>query len=105
LQNEYRIESDNVYSFLDENNYTQSETEIKLFSLFFREFEDYCQEYNYKPMGKKTFKQRLINLNYKIKYHTGNNLYIWIEKDTKLKDETYLCNKENLFEDNDDSPF
>lgn len=105
LQNEYRIESDNVYSFLDENNYTQSETEVKLFSLFFREFEDYCQVNNYKPMGKKTFKQRLKNLKYKIKYHTGNNLYIWIEKDTKLKDETYLCNKENLFEDNDNSPF
>ena len=87
LQNEYRIESDNVYSFLDENNYTQSETEIKLFSLFFREFEDYCQEYNYKPMGKKTFKQRLINLNYKIKYHKEHNYYIWIEK-KKLEKET-----------------
>jgi putative DNA primase/helicase len=105
LQNEYRIESDNVYSFLDENNYTQSTKQKKLLSLLYKEFEDYCELNGYKTMGKKTFKQRLINLNYKIKYHTGNNLNIWIEKDTKLKDETYLCNKQNLFEDNDNSPF
>jgi putative DNA primase/helicase len=105
LQNQYRIESDNVCSFLFENNYTQSNTHKMLFSSLYIEFENYCQEYNYKPMGKKTFKQRLINLNYEIKYCTGNNLYIWIVKDTKLEDETYLCNKQNLFEDNDNSPF
>ncbi|MDD2576780.1 MAG: phage/plasmid primase, P4 family [Bacteroidales bacterium] len=115
MQNEYRIESDNVCSFLFENNYTQSNTKKMLFSSLYREFEDYCQEYNYKPLGKKNFKQRLAKLNYEIKYCTGNNLFIWIEKKNNNEETTKIIvevpekkeNKENdsLFDMSMKCPF
>ena len=80
LQDEYRVDSDNVYSFLNEENYIQSTNQKKLLSLLYKEFEDYCEFNGYKTMGKKTFKNRLISLGYKIQRATGNQLNVWIEK-------------------------
>lgn len=80
LHNEYRIESDNVYSFLNDENYIQSTNQKKLLSLLYKEFEDYCEFNGYKTMGKKTFKYRLISLGYKIQRANGNQLNVWIEK-------------------------
>lgn len=80
LQDEFRVDSDNVYSFLNDENCIQSTNQKKLLSLLYKEFEDYCEFNGYKTMGKKTFKYRLISLGYKIQRATGNQLNVWIEK-------------------------
>lgn len=115
LQNEYRIESDNVSMFLDENNYVQSQTEKKLLNILYREFENYSSDNGYKPMSKKTFKSRLIGLSYKIRNSTNNQICVWIEKgiiNDSIEEEKevsenqiQLYEAQEWFEEDPNSPF
>lgn len=55
---QYKVESDSVKSFLDENNYVPDNQEIISLQRLFDEYNSYCKNSNYHPCSKTTFSKR-----------------------------------------------
>lgn len=64
---DYKVESDSVASFLDENNYVSDNEEIISLQHLFDEYNFYCKNSNYHPCSKTTFSKRLEALGLKKK--------------------------------------
>lgn len=77
LKNEYRIDSDNVCSFMEEKMYIPSNSRKKFLSDISKEFNRFCDENNYRQISTKTLSSRLKGLGYTIAKSTGNKTYIW----------------------------
>jgi len=78
----YRLESDNVAMFLDENGYICSQNNrVKLKDLY-ENFKTYCEENNYRVCSNKEFAKRLRNKDFEIiKIRGGNDIYIEVRTD------------------------
>ncbi len=116
LQNEYRIESDNVCTFIEEKMYTPSIYFKKLLKDIHKEFNDFCDENNYRTISTKTLSNRLKGLGYKIDKSSGNKTYIWCEKKEineiefterieTPKDNSKYLEEKDLFEDQTETDF
>lgn len=115
LQNQLRADQDNVFGFIYENNYIPSKTQKIQFNQLYGNFETFCLTNDYKPVRKKTFKQRLSSLGYLIKNSTNNQLYVWIDKEPKTEfqeveeetspQQTHQFETVDLFGDETECPF
>lgn len=77
---DFRMESDSVYLFVDELMYKPSEERKILLSQLYGEFEAWAQAYGYNKMSIRTFSKRLKSLGFEIKKSTANATFIWFEK-------------------------
>lgn len=77
---DFRMESDSVYLFVDELMYKPSEERKILLSQLYGEFEAWAQAYGYNKMSIRTFSKRLKRLGFEIKKSTANATFIWFEK-------------------------
>lgn len=77
---DFRMESDSVYLFVDELMYKPSEERKILLSQLYAEFEAWAQAYGYNKMSIRTFSKRLKSLGFEIKKSTANATFIWFEK-------------------------
>jgi len=94
LQNDYRIESDNVLLFLDEKMYIPSLKNKQLLSQLYNEFETFSNGNGYRTMSNRTFSSRMKSLGFKVeKGGTGNHTNVWLEIDSK-KEETLAQEKQ-----------
>lgn len=56
----YRIESNSVLSFINDNDYVPSDGKVQTtLQAMYSEYKQYCSENNYHPCGNKEFKKRL----------------------------------------------
>lgn len=97
LQNEYRIESDNVSMFLDEKMYVPSLKNKQLLSQLYYEFNSFINENGFRSMSNRTFSSRMKSLGFKVERSSGNNNYIWLEIGIK-KNETIVEEKKPVVE-------
>lgn len=75
----YRIESDSVQMFLNENEYKPSyKNEMPLKDIF-REYQSYCIESGFKQCSLRTFAERLRNSGFETK-RKGTGNYLFMEK-------------------------
>lgn len=77
---DFRMESDSVYLFVDELMYKPSEERKILLSQLYAEFEAWAQAYGYNKMSIRKFSKRLKSLGFEIKKSTANATFIWFEK-------------------------
>lgn len=116
FKDELKSESNNVYCYLKENDYVPSHNEKMLLADLYKEIDRYFVEFGYNSIGIRTLKVRLEGLGYKVQRSTGNKNYVWIEKQKKKEEVLIEQNtiselsienyeQEDLFEDNNDSPF
>lgn len=77
---DFRMESDSVYLFVDELMYKPSEERKILLSQLYGEFEAWAKAYGYNKMSIRTFSKRLKSLGFEIKKSTANATFIWLEK-------------------------
>jgi len=63
---EYRQQSDTVYMFLDEENYTQDIHKEKPLADLYNLYKEYCIVCGYKGCSRKTFGERLRSLKYSV---------------------------------------
>lgn len=63
----YRIESDSVLMFIDENNFKPSIEEFKKLSEIHYQYKAFCIENGFRPTSSKTLVKRLSNLGYESK--------------------------------------
>lgn len=76
----FRVESDSVAMFLEEENYVASiNNQISLTQLY-RDYKTFCADDGYKPLGKRNFKKRLESQNVSVEAGTGNRVFVWIEQ-------------------------
>jgi len=77
---DFRMESDSVYLFVDELMYKPSVKIKILLSQLYGEFDIWARVNGHNKMTIRTFSKRLKNLGFKIKKSTANATFIWIEK-------------------------
>ncbi|QEC70256.1 DNA primase [Panacibacter ginsenosidivorans] len=65
MVNQYRIQSDSVQLFLQDDNYEKSDLEFSM-TLLYDHYKAYCADSGYKSCSKRKFGERLRNLNYEI---------------------------------------
>lgn len=63
---EYRQQTDTVYMFLDEENYTQDIHKEKPLADLYNLYKEYCNVCGYKGCSRKTFGERLRSLKYSV---------------------------------------
>ena len=63
---EYRQQSDTVYMFLDEENYTQDIHKEKPLADLYNLYKEYCDVCGYKGCSRKTFGERLRSLKFSV---------------------------------------
>ncbi len=72
---EYRLQSDSVHLFLEEEGYEKHQyghdTHAMKMAFLFGEYRLFCYENNYRPVSKKNFKKRLMNIGYYIPARTS----------------------------------
>ncbi|MFY0673531.1 MAG: DNA primase [Bacteroidia bacterium] len=56
----YKLESDSVKMFLDENSYKANSESYQLIKVLYREYRDFCIDDGFKAVSKQNFKKRLI---------------------------------------------
>lgn len=117
LQNEYRIESDNVNMFLEEKWYIPSLKNKQLLSQLYTEFDSFSISNGYRTMTKRTFSSRLKGLGFNVaKGGTGHQTYVWLEmgslkeetneeKEPIIEDKTEVIEEVDLFGDKIESDF
>lgn len=101
LQNEYRIESDNVSMFLDEKMYIPSLKNKQLLSQLYYEFNSFSNENGFRTMSNRTFSSRMKSLGFNVERSSGNQNYIWLEIGSK-KNETIVEEKQPVVENKTD---
>jgi len=73
----YRLESDSVAMFLDENGYIPSQNNHMKLKDLYTHFKTYCEENNYRVLSNKEFAKRLRSKDFDIKkIRGGNDIYI-----------------------------
>jgi len=77
----YRLESDTVRLFLNDNDYKKSITNEKPLKDLFNEYKNYCLEGGFKSCSVRTFSDRLKNLGFQIQ-RKNYGMSISIEKIT-----------------------
>lgn len=80
----YRLETDNVRLFVDEENYRPQKVSEKGTPLgdLYSSYKSYCNEGGYKPLNKVNFSKRLTDLGYYLKRGTGGQREFNIIKTT-----------------------
>ena len=71
---EYRQQSDSVFLFLDEENYTQDLRKEKPMAEIYKFYKEYCEACGYKGCSRKTFGDRLRALNYSVIRRSQGNM-------------------------------
>lgn len=74
----YRLESDSVAMFLEDEGYHSSQTDTVTVKEIFAEYKLYCNENNYRPLGRNNFAKRL-EINGITRYDSYQPLF-YIEK-------------------------
>ena len=63
--NEYKIENNNILSYLNDRDnmlhYLETGTSTKYKKDVYEHYKNYCQENGYKPKGRNTFYQEILN--------------------------------------------
>lgn len=88
---EYKIESDSVASFMDENNYESNTKEILSLQYLFDEYNSYCKSSNFHPCSRTTFSKRLEALGFKKKRISEGNVF-FIKKVQSAIEEPQVIN-------------
>ena len=74
---QYRINSDSVQVFINENGYVKSATEYELIKELYILYKAFCIDDGYRPVGKQNFIKRLTDTGiYVNKINKGNVAYI-----------------------------
>ncbi|MGE0021488.1 MAG: phage/plasmid primase, P4 family [Draconibacterium sp.] len=76
---QYKIESNSVQMFLNENEYKGSPTEYRLIKDLYPEYRAFCYEDGLKPFKKGNFINQLRTLSFIVERVTGNQLAVFIE--------------------------
>lgn len=76
---QYKIESSSIQLFLEENGYTKSTTERKLFSELYTEYTNYCDENGFRKFSSINFSKQLRELGYSVERGTANKKYVFVE--------------------------
>jgi len=76
---QYKIESNSVKMFLNENEYQSSPTNYKLIKDLYPEYRTYCIEDGAKPFQKKNFTKQLRALGMNVNRVAQNQLAVFIE--------------------------
>jgi putative DNA primase/helicase len=71
---EYRQQSDTVFLFLDEENYTQDLHKEKPLAEIYKLYKEYCDVCGYKGCSRKTFAERLRSLKYIVTRRSQGNM-------------------------------
>lgn len=71
---EYRQQSDSVFLFLDEENYTHDLHKEKPMADIYKLYKEYCDACGYKGCSRKTFGERLRALNYSVIRRSQGNM-------------------------------
>jgi putative DNA primase/helicase len=77
---QYRIESDSVLGFLNDQGYkpTTSPTATKGLRDFYTIYKNYCNEGGFKPVNERNFSNRLKNAGFEFKRsNLGMVIYVW----------------------------
>lgn len=85
---QYRIESDSVASFLDENNYAADSQQVLSLQYLFDEYNFYCKSSNHHPCSRITFSKRLEALGLK-KKRTAAGYIFYIKKEESAFEEPH----------------
>lgn len=72
---EYKIESDSVAFFMDENNYESDTKDVLPLQYLFNEYNSYCKNSNFHPCSRTTFSKRLEALGFKKKRISEGNVF------------------------------
>jgi putative DNA primase/helicase len=79
---QYKIESNSVQMFLNENEYKSSLTNYKLIKDLYPEYRAFCIEDGMPPFKKINFKKQLQALNFNVDRVAQNKLAVFIEAET-----------------------
>ena len=71
---EYRQQSDTVFMFLDEENYTPDHQKEKLMLDIYKLYKEYCEVCGYRACSLKTFGERLRALEYNVTRKSQGNM-------------------------------
>lgn len=74
---QYKIESDSVKMFINENNYKNNATEFRFIKDLYNEYRVFCIEDGFKPLNKTNFIKRLKSSGAEVKrINVGNIAYL-----------------------------
>ncbi len=84
----YRVESNSVALFLEEENWITSNTKKTRLKDFYEDYKTYCRDSNQRPFARPNFSKRLREMNLTVESGTNHYTYVWVEKksDTILLD-------------------
>lgn len=82
---QYRIETDNVASFIDEQGYIPSETETQLLSVLYVSFAEWAKRYGYQPSHVRNLSSRLKSLGFTVE-KIGGQMKVFIAQKPKTDD-------------------
>ncbi|SRR5260221_1502971 len=75
----YKQESDNVFQFLQENNFQKSSTTYLLTKWVYQEYKEFCLNDGYRALSNIRFNKRLSNLGYPIERH-NNGMVVFMQR-------------------------
>jgi putative DNA primase/helicase len=78
LVKRYRMESDSVALFMYDKGYKSSKSKTELRSLLYNEYNGYCIDNGYRPVGNKVFAKRLDELGY-LSIRKENGFVVYVE--------------------------
>lgn len=78
--NRYKLESDSVCMFLEDNNYKPSASEYITLKDIYNQYRQFALEEGYTPVSKRVFKSRLINVNYAVE-RKSQGFVTYIQRD------------------------
>lgn len=77
---QYKVESDSVQMFLNENEYKASVNNYRLIKDFYKEYREYCSDDGMNPFKKSNFIKQLKKLNLIVERVSQNQLAVFVEK-------------------------
>ena len=80
---QFKIESDSVRLFLEENGYKRSSDSSKLIKDLFKEYRSFCFDSEFKPVQRVNFKRRLANIGLLIE-RRNIGFVVYLTKETAL---------------------
>ncbi len=75
---QYKIESNSIKLFLEENNYNSSSSKYLLIKNLYPEYKAFCMDDGMKPFNKRNFIKQLRAMGYLVERVTDNKLAIYI---------------------------
>lgn len=73
---EYRMTCDNVSMFMDENNYTKSESGKTALAELYRDYDIYCYQSGNNKVSKVKFSERVRKIGYRVYKGNGNATFV-----------------------------